>query len=245
MTTTATYSVTASTLIDASLRGLGVLESGDTADATTLTNCTTVLNMMLKDWQTDGIKLWTVTEYTLPLVLNQTSYTIGEGGTYNLNQPKPLRLIGAFLRNVGTTPTVDIPMQIISRQEYNLLGSKSSTGQVNSVYYEPLNTYGTLKVFLTPDYTTSTNYQLYLIVQRPIYDIANSTDVPDLPSEWFQALRWGLMSELAPEYGINEQRMTFFINRAQQFKDRLTGWDVENASTFFQPDMRSNFKAYR
>jgi hypothetical protein len=137
-----------------------------------------------------------------------------------------------------------MPMTIISQKEYNDLGSKFSTGTTNSIYYMPYNTYGTVSVFLTPDTTTQTNYQLHMTVQRPIQDITQANQTFDFPSEWYQSLRWGLASELAPEYGL-DQKAALIAQRAEQYKQRLMAWDVENTSTFFQPDIRSTNIKFR
>ena len=241
---TTTFSVTRNDIITSALRVLGVIEIGSQPDAATIENASLVLNMMMKDWQTDGIKLWTITEYTLPLIQNKTTYNIGSDSSNDLVKDKPLRLIQSFLRNDSVSPAIDIPMTIISQQEYNILGSKYSTGMTNSVYYMPYNTYGTLTVFLTPDTSTATNYNLHLTVQRPIQDITAANQTFDFPSEWYQALRWGLAGELAAEYGL-DQKAAMIIQRAEQYKQRLMAWDVENASTFFQPDVRSMNAKFR
>ena len=317
---TTTFSITRNDLISASLRGLGVLEEGAQPTANMIENASLVLNMMLKDWMTDGIKMWTVEEYIIPLKTNQTDYTIGPSSAYDVNKSKPLRVIQAFLRNlsnpnnaVGRTsiinggnysvqPTnavsvtggagsgatfnltytgsavtgislqasgggyaigdiltvqggtfvtpatisvdslsntfVDQPLIIVSQQEYNFLGSKFSTGTSNSVQYWPYVDYGTLKVFLTPDDNTSDNYEIHLTVQRAIYDINKANETFDFPQEWYQALRWGLASELILDYGIPDNKAVLITQRAQMYKDRLAAWDTENASTMFQPDMR-------
>lgn len=326
---TTTFSVTRNDIIQSSLRLLGVLEEGAQPTAPAIESASLVLNMMLKDWMTDGIKLWTVTELTIPLKSNQTAYTIGPSSTYDLNTNKPLRLIQSFLRNVSnttnqvaeisllsggtgytvqatnpvsatggsgtgatfnltytggvvtkallandggndyavgdvltmsggtfTTPAtvtvdsllntyIDLPMSILSQQEYNILGSKYNTGTVNSVYYWPYTTYGEVKVFLTPDASTSTDYELHMTVQRPIEDITTANQTFDFPSEWYQSLRWGLASELAADYGLPLDKLGGIIARAEQYKERLAGWDVEYASIFFQPDIRAQVSKFR
>ena len=287
---TTTFSVTRNDIIYASLRLLGVLEEGAIPSATAIENASLVLNMLIKDWMTDGIKLWTVNEIVLPLVANQTTYTIGPDYNNDLVTDKPLRLIQAFLRDGDTpepiittvtgdaalndnqvdllsingnldpipTPSIvwpdlnntsavvtDIPMYLLSEQEYNILGAKFSTGQINSVFYKPLVTYGQLKVFLTPDTNIQENYKLHLTVQRPIQDITAANQTFDFPQEWYQSLRWGLAAELAADYGLTETRITGIISRSESYKQRLMGWDVEWASTFFQPDQRSYNPKFR
>lgn len=242
---TTSFSVTRNDIIFASLRLLGVLEEGATPNPTAIENASLVLNMMIKDWMTDGIKLWTTTEITLPLVAGQTSYSIGSENTNDLITNKPLRLIQAFLRNLSVDPFIDMPMTLISEQEYNILGSKFSEGAINSVYYKPYVNHGIAKVFLTPNTSTATNYELHLNVQRPIEDISGANQTFDFPSEWYQSLRWGLASELASEYGLTTERISAIISRANSYKERLSAWDTEYNSTFFQPDVRMNQHAYR
>lgn len=241
MPSVATYSITRDQIIMTALRKLGVVEPADTSstiDANVVTNCAQALNLMVKQWMTEGIKLWTVTEQTLTLVADRTVYTVGPSGC-DLTADKPLRLIQAVLRNNSLTPDIDIPLQILSKQEYNTLGSKYSTGVANSIYLNPGLTTSTVKVFLTPNTTTATNYTIIMTVQRGLYDITASGDTPDFPNEWMNALVWGLADQLAIEYGLPVNHRQEIAVRAEKYRNLLMDWDVENESVFFQPDVRN------
>jgi hypothetical protein len=321
---TTTFTVTRDQIIEAALRSLAVLEEGAQPSATTIENSSFSLNLILKKWQSEGIKLWTVVEYTIPLVNSQTAYTIGPSATYDLNADKPLRVIQAFLRNmtsptngvaeisllsggsgyvsqptnavavsggtgtgatfnltfsggvatsaaleanggnysVGdiltvlggtyTTPAtitvnslyntfIDLPMNLISQQEYNILGSKSSQGTTNSVFYKAWRDYGEVKVFLTPNANTSEYYELHLTVQRPIMDITKPNENFDFPSEWFLALKWALVAELASDYEKTLTDKQYYEQKATMLKNELMDWDIEWTSTYFQPDVRGGF----
>lgn len=238
---TTTYSVTRDQIISAALRKLQVLELGTTPDADTVTNAAQSLNLMIKAWQTQGIKLWTIQEYIVPLVASQNSYKIGAtvgGDTVDISTDKPLKVVQAWLRNTQVTPNVDTPVQILSRQEYNMLGSKSATGQINSIWYDPRQNYGVLHTYLTPDANTATNYDLYLVGQKPIDDISLSTDVPNFPVEWMQALVWGLADELSIEYGCHINQRQEIATKANAYRSALEDWDTEASSTYFQMDSR-------
>lgn len=238
---TSTYSITRDQIIITALRKLGTVEPADTTstiDSNIVTNCAQALNLMVKQWMTEGIKLWTVTDYTLTLVASQTSYIIGPSGP-DLVADKPLRLIQGLLRNISVTSYIDTPLQILSKQEYTTLGSKFSTGIANSVYLNPGLTSATVKFFLTPDTSTATNYRAILTCQRPIYDISASNDVPDFPNEWMQALVWGLADQLSLEYGLPVNHRQEVLLRAEKYKMQLMDWDVEYESTFFHPDSRN------
>lgn len=322
---TTTYSVTRDQIISGALRKLQVLDLGATPDADTLTNASQSLNIMVKAWQSQGIKLWTIQEYVIPLVASQNSYKLGytttKSGTCTITQAtpgvvtyvgngltvgtvvvftttgalptgltagssyyvvstptadtftvsstlagspiatssagsgvhtctittpvtvdqvteKPLKVIQAWLRNMSVTPYIDRPVILLSRQEYNILGSKFATGQINSVWYNPMTTYGEVHTYLTPDATTATDYMLYLVGQKPLGDILLATDVPDFPSEWMQALVWGLADELAIEYGCHVNQRQEIGMKAERYRNDLQDWDVETTSTFFQVDQR-------
>lgn len=240
------YSVTRDQIILTALRKCGVVEPGDTSatiDPNVISNCAQALNLMVKQWMTYGIKLWTVTEYSLPLTTNKASYVIAPSGG-DFTADKPVKLIQAFLRNNAVSPAVDIPMQILSKQEYNWLGSKFSTGTTNSIFMDIGVTSSTVYVFLTPDVITSTNYTLHLVVQRPISDLINSTDVPDFPNEWMQALVWGLADQLALEYGLPMNHRQEITMKAEKYRNDLEDWDTEYASTLFIPDMRMQSRGF-
>ena len=321
---TTTFTVTRDQIIESALRSLAVLEEGAQPSATTIENSSFSLNLILKKWQSEGIKLWTVVEYVIPLVNSQNAYTIGPSSTYDLNADKPLRVIQAFLRNktaptngvgeisllsggsgytsqpsnpvsasggagsgaqfnltftgdvvtgvaltsngggyaVGdvltmlggayTTPAtvtvdtlyntfIDLPMNLISQQEYNILGSKQSQGTTNSVFYKAWRDYGEVKVFLSPNANVSQYYELHLTVQRPIMDITKPNENFDFPSEWFLALKWALVAELASDYEKTINDKNYYEQKALMLKNELMDWDIEWTSTYFQPDVRGGF----
>ena len=236
-----TFTVSRDQIIQLALRKLGVLELGDTPDAATIANASLALNLFIKQMATSGLKLWKVNELVLPLVAGQTEYVIGPSstGTVALNTDKPLKVIQAWLRNVTVTPsTDDVQIQLLSKQEYNMLGSKFSTGTPNSLYMDIRNTTSNVYMYVTPDSYTQSNQQLHFIVQQPMADIMTAQAIPDFPTEWMNVLVWNLADQLAIEYSVPGNHRQEIALRAKIYKEELEGWDVETYSTFFQPDMR-------
>lgn len=242
------YSITRDQIIASALRKLGVLEIGATPDADTVTNASMALNLIIKQLSTEGLKLWKNAEIVVPLVTNKTTYILG-GSTsvtmYDSLSPtvpitdRPLKAIQGFYRNLQTTPYIDVPVMLVSKQEYNALGSKFSTGSTNTVFYDPKVTNGILYVYLTPDSNTSTNMQLHLVVQLPLNDLSAAGDIPDFPNEWMNCLVWNLTDQLALEYGVPMNSRQEIMARALLYRTQLDDWDVESSSTFFQPDFRA------
>ena len=242
------YSINRDQIISLALRKLGTLEVGSTPDAETIANANMSLNLLVKQLNTDGLKLWKTSELIIPLFANQTSYTLGGAGCdlmYDTLAPtvaitdRPLKVIQGFYRNVTSTPVIDTPVMIVSKQEYNVLGSKFSTGTANTIFYDSKKTNGILYVYLTPDTNSQTNLQLHIVAQMPLNDMTLATDIPDFPNEWMNCLVWNLADQLALEYGVPMNARQEIATRAAAYRVQLDDWNVEASSTFFQPDFRS------
>lgn len=234
---TTSFALTRDDIINYALRKIGRLDLGSTPDTDTVTNAATALDMMIKSWITRGIKLWTITELTLPLVASQTKYVIGPTGA-NLVTDKPMRLKQAWLRDITVTPNTDIPLNIISQYDYNVFGSKFSTGTPNSAYLEVGRDNSNLYLYLTPDSYSGTNYQVHIVTQRTIQDAGISTNNLDFPQEWLYTLGWNLAAEIALDNGVEAQKITYIETKAQKLLMEVEDFDIEQTSTFFTPDMR-------
>lgn len=244
-----TYTVTRDQIISLALRKLGVLEIGSTPDTDTVDAAAMSFNLLIKQLSTEGLKLWKVSELIVPLTANKTSYILGGASSdlmYDSLAPsvaitdKPLKVVQGFYRNTQISPNIDTPVMVISKQEYNTLGSKASTGVANTIFYDVKSLNGILYVYLTPDTYSSTNLEMHLVAQMPLNDISLSTDIPDFPNEWMNCLVWNLADQLALEYGVPMNTRQEITQRAMGYKAQLTDWDVEAASTFFAPDFRSS-----
>jgi len=178
--------------------------------------------------------LWAIKQYNVPLVAGQRVYTIGVGE--EVDTPKPLKVIQAFNHNLSTT--LDIPMRIITKQEYNILGNKESTGNPIQIYYQPLNMSGELSVFPVPTSVEETQNVITLIYQRPYEDFDSSTDYPDFPQEWHEAIKYGLAHRLSGEYNLSLDQRKILKAEADEMKYTALGFGTEEGSLFFSADKR-------
>jgi hypothetical protein len=227
------FEVTRDQIIRGALRLVGGLAQGETPTPDQYTEAAEALNLLVKAWMADGLHLWAMKEQAVPLTALVNSYNIGLGQTVNV--AKPIRVVQAYLR---TTGNVDIPMRIITRDEYTRLGNKVSSGRPIQIWYEPLNGYGVIHVFPTPTSADVTSSTLYIVYQRPFEDFDASADTPDFPQEWQEALKYGLAVRLATEYGVPPNDRTLLIKEAKEIKELAMGNDVEEGSLFFQVDYR-------
>lgn len=228
------FSVTRDQLIAGALRAAGAIAQGETPTATQISEAAESLNMLVKELQADGMPLWAMKQYSITLTAT-ADYTIGVGAT--VNTPKPLKIVQAFLHN--TSSNIDVPMRILTRDEYNRLGNKTSTGEPVQLFYEPLLTTGVIHMFPVPNTTAIANNTVTIVYQRPFEDFDAASDNPDFPQEWYNAIKFGLADLLAPEYGLPLQERQDLASRARKLRETALGFGTEEGSIFFQADKRN------
>jgi hypothetical protein len=229
------YSTTRLDIINRALSLLGVVPQGGTPTTYDLSDANLALNGLVKSWMADGLQLWAITSYNIPLTNGVNKYRIGLNQTINIS--KPLKIQQAYNRN--TTSFVDIPMRILTRQEYNMLGNKSVSGNPIQIYYDPQRVYGDLYVFPTPTTVEASNNIVVIHYQRPFEDFDADIDEPDFPQEWFDAICYGLACRLAPSYGIPLADRKQLWNEMTIIKQDAMNFGLEEGSMFFQRDFRN------
>jgi hypothetical protein len=229
------------------MRICGEIGTGETPSATQITDGAEALNDLCKEWQADGMPLWKVTQagpFTFTNTVN--TYLIGTGaaGTDFVNV-SPLKILQAWRRKVAAAPNdFDTPMLIVPKEDYLYLGQKTATGFPNQLVYTPpgANKTGSVSemsgqiiVFPTPDTTTATTSQLWILGQFPYEDFSATGDVPDFPSYWFNAIKWGLAAELCYEYGTAYAERSMIMKQAMFHKDVALSFGTEEGSLWIQP----------
>ena len=232
---TTTFSISRDDIIKRAYRLLGVTSAGQTPSTDLVSDASFALNTLVKAWQADGMPLWAIRSYSVPLTDGDATYNIGNGQT--INTPKPLKLTQAF--NHDSVSDVDIPMRILTRQEYNMLGNKTSSGNPIQIFYDPQRTYGILSVFPVPTSTEATNNTIVIHYQRPFEDFNASTDELDFPQEWFDAVCYGLACRLAPEACISSTDRKQLWQEMTIIKNEALGFGTEEGSIHFTASLRN------
>ncbi len=219
-------------VIAGALRILGVISQGQTPDATQVSDAAEALNVLVKALEAEGLPVWAIKKQAITPVANQSAYVIGDGQAINI--AKPLRIYQAYYHRADDG--VDVPMMPLTQQQYNALTAKAQTGYSNQYYWEELNTYGNLYLWVTPDSTFAANCTVNIIYQAPFADFDADTDVPDFPQYWLRALKYGLADEMAMEYGYPIKDRQELAMRAEKYKDDALAFTQEEGSFFFAPD---------
>lgn len=247
------FTLTRDQMVAVVLKKLRVLLPTATPDGQTLADFGTEFNIMLKFWATKGLKLWTNYQLQVPMVANKDEYTIGPSGADVISN-RPLRLLneGNFIRQTINGSPYDTPLRLISRMEYEEMGSKLSNGVPNSIYYQPtIDTavaggvtspstgYGRLKVYVTTN-SQSLPRTMFLNSQRQIFDVDTgtgpSTQEFDLPTEWFEAIRCGMAYRMADSFEVAEDRQMRLKQEYNEALEAACDWSVEQAPMQIVPD---------
>lgn len=213
--------------------------SGDEAAGQTILSVTSSTGMAASDnvgiELADGTRQWT----TISTVDSSTQITVAtaltgaasEGATvytYTTLLNRPLKLYNGRIKSSDGTERA---MTEISRQEYMNIVSKSTSSAVSAWYYDPGLSTGTLYVWPT---TNDVDDRAYFSAQRVLEDFDNSTDNPDFPTEWLDALVWNLAVRIAPDFGRQN------IRDIKEMADRLLldaiSFDAETAGVQLYPD---------
>lgn len=238
MTTPASFNSPAR-IIEYAMKDAGLLQRGDAPDSDQYAEYSSRLLDLINYWQTKGLKLWLQRDLAIPLVASQGTYTLSLTG--NVVVAKPLRVLQAYTLNTNGTKR---PLTMISRDEYTRLSNVSQTGAINSLFVDKQQSILSLTFWQVPD-ATSALETAHVITQYQVTNFTTLTEGIEFPQEWFIALRWGLADDICsgqPKDIIDRCRL-----RAKEFFEALEDWDVEDASTFFQPDNRatSNSQGFR
>jgi hypothetical protein len=148
---------------------------------------------------------------------------------------RPLRVWSARRWNILSQE--ETPMYPMSRNDYNTLPNKYSTGTPTQFFYDPqggANTNGNLYIWPTAADTITGN--LKFTFDRPLQDFDTAANTPDFPQEWINCLSWNLALMMAPEFGVPTGVYTMVKEQAMLALDECKGWDREPESYFFGVD---------
>ena len=223
-----TWSLKRDGIINSALRKLAVLSGGSAPQTYEITNAAEALNAMIKGFQADGMPVWEMDQYTFTTILNQPQYIIGTGMALNTNAP--LKVVQAYRNQLNS---VNVPLNIYTQYNYNLLPLAVSSGTPINLYYQPKETFGEINLWPKPNDATTT---ITIVYQNQFDDMLSANDDIDFPSWWTEAVIYGLAWRLSPEYGIPLQDRNLLMKEAEFFHQSALLFGQEEGSLYLMPD---------
>tara|TARA_R110002020_G_scaffold28841_2_gene91493 strand:- start:511 stop:1245 length:735 start_codon:yes stop_codon:yes gene_type:complete len=195
--------MTANELIGRSLKTIGVLASGETADSDSVADSLVVLNNMVDSWATNRLTIYTTTRNVLDLAASTQEYTIGTGGTFNIVRPVTITRASLILdKNAAAAEKIELPVSgPVTVQKWQEVAIKGTTSTYPTLlYYDKAWTAGLAKISVWP-IPNNSNVQLVLYVPTALTEFADLTTNYTFPPGYEEALRYQLAMRLAQEFG--------------------------------------------
>jgi hypothetical protein len=222
---------TAQRIIRMAYKDAGLIQDGDEPSSEQYADGLMRLNDIANLWQTQGLKLWTLQDLTIPLVAGQGTYRMGPG--YDIDMTKPMRIIEAYYRDPYG---IRRPLIVLSWDDWIRLSQVNQRGQINSYFVNKQQLYLEVFFWLIPD-STAAQGTCHLLTQKRIDNAISLTQDSMFPIEWSMGLRWGLADDLST--GQPTVIMQRCETKAKMHREALEDWDVEDAPTTFTPDQRA------
>lgn len=220
------WELTRDNMIERSLRILGVLAQGASANSTQLSTGQTALNGVIARFNTLGMPLWKRTEASVTLINGTDTYTIANA----------IKMAEVYVRVTGSSNT----WKLEPKSEYDMRSLPyTNIGVPVSWSFTPnLAEGGTIRVWPIPDATTAAAYTLRIIYQKEFDTFTSGSETMDFPAYWTDAIVFELATVLAPEYGIPLKDRTDIQAKAMMYLNQAKGYSDEDGSIFFAPARR-------
>lgn len=228
MTTSGVITYQPSTLqvIEAAFNVLGIGQEGEALTPRAYQDGLRALNQLIQGMSAEP-HLWTYEEATLAMVADTPSYVVS---------PRALRITDCRYRNLVSQ--IDVPMAMMSRQEYFDQPTKTVSPSIPvNFYFDPKVSTGTLYLWPCPSAATAAQYEIRYTYVRFLEIQTATNETLDFPSQWIEAVTWNLARKLITQYPVNDGNlMQIVMATAAETMAHLKAWDNEPASLYMQPD---------
>ncbi len=224
--------MTARELIASSLRLIGVLASGETANSNEANDGLNSLNQMLSSWSNENLVVYQKVRDEFTLTAADGSYTWGTtAGAGNFTTARPIEVISAKLELQGTDPQ-EIPLKILTIEEYANLSMKELSSSIpQAVYFD--GAFPNLGVNFYPVPSDAEHVVFYSL--KPFTTLALA-DTISFPPGYEKAIRYNLAIDLAPEYGRAPDQL--ILQQAMECKA-----EIKRKNSKHTPLMRTDIPA--
>ena len=176
------------------------------------------LNRLMKQWQGEGHLRGLIASQSLTLVADTASYT--------LSPVRPARILNTrYMAN-----SIELPMIELSRQEYDELPQKTSTGVPTQWMYDKQNE--AALYFIWPLKASVTTETIEITYEREFEDVTSANDTIDIAVEWYNAVMLNLGVSLLNVFPSPSRQEKVMFDAKEAF-DSAVGNDAED-STYFR-----------
>jgi hypothetical protein len=184
----------------------------------------------------DGTRQWTTltvtgaTTLTLAAALTGDIDDLSSVYTYTTATDQPVRIDSVRYADAYTSDEISTSM--VARDEYFNQPSKTTSGAVNTWYFQRNLDFGHLYVWPIAD---NCKRLLRITFIKPQYIPEDQSEDVLIPPEWYVALKFKLAADLAMSYGVDANRQMMLEQKAAIYLQKAISSDDDGASFQFTP----------
>ena len=183
-----------------------------------------------------GTRQWTTLTVTGATTLTRAAALTGDIDdlssvyTYTTATDQPVRIDS--VRYADTYTSDEISTSMVARDEYFNQPSKTTSGAVNTWYFQRNLDFGHLYVWPIAD---NCKRLLRITFIKPQYIPEDQSEDVLIPPEWYVALKFKLAADLAMSYGVDPNRQMMLEQKAAIYLQKAISSDDDGASFQFTP----------
>lgn len=190
---------------------------GAVANATLAAHAVRALNRVMKSWQLDD---------AAPSFLKASqTLTLTPAASYTLSPERPIRILSARFKRSG----IEIPMIRLTRDDYDNLPVKTTTGTPTQFYYDRQKEDALFYVW--PVLASASGETVEITYEREFEDVDIDDNI-DLPGEWWDVAVLQTASRLVHAYGSEAAKQSIPM-RAEMALNKALGASVDGESVCF------------
>ena len=184
----------------------------------------------------DGTRQWTTltvtgaTTLTLAAALTGAVDDLASIYTYTTATDQPVRIDS--VRYADTYTSDEISTTMVARDEYFNQPSKTTSGAVNTWYFQRNLDFRYLYIWPIAD---NCKRLLRITFIKPQYIPEDQSEDILIPPEWYVALKFKLAADLAMSYGVDANRQMMLEQKAAIYLQKAISSDDDGASFQFTP----------
>jgi hypothetical protein len=228
---------TADRMIRFAMKDCLMLQEGQDPNGEQYPDWFSALQDLINFYQTEGKKLFLLQDQAVPLVVAKGEYTFFPAGDVVMTKPNQVDM--AYYLDAESNSR---PVYPIAWHDFLRLSNRTQTGQIINYFADKQAGQINVTFYLIPDATAATG-TMHLLLRTAAQSLVTLNDKMLFPTEWFNALHWGLAAQKC--HGCPDAVIKRVEQWAVYFKDKLEGWDVEDAPVVFKMSGMHNYSGRR
>lgn len=205
--------ISAQAFINGAFRLGGILGQGQVANGNQLADGLFALNELLDSWNADNLNIFTISQYSTPVIPLAQIYVLGPDSTnqwytqdstgaytvsYTFNNRPPM-LSGVWFQQIITPPYNDLPVRMISELDWGNIRSKGIQGLISNLCYYDQN-FPNANLYHWPIPNGAGNIIVHAMSE--LTSVPTLATMINLPPAYRMAVRYNLAVNISSEYGF-------------------------------------------